>query len=264
MRGEVPLRILFVCPVPIEFTSCRSLLSLRDAGAVAGCRCARGSVAGLEVVALQSGPGKARSAAATALATAAAAPELVVDTGTCAALDTGLVAGAVILGRSCVEYDISGSGLPRRIIPEMRLPSALALMPRPQADRLVRTAVEVGRGTNLHVRDGGQACGEFLIQSPGIRDPLAALTGALAANWETAGVFVAALRAGVPPVSLRAVTDLGDERSLQDFRHNVRRVCRELYGFVRSLAEAGWFVQVHERWRDAGISPSRAAREVRP
>jgi adenosylhomocysteine nucleosidase len=264
MRGEAPVRILLICPVPIEFTSCRSMLSLRDAGPVAGCRSARGPVAGVEMVALLSGPGKARAAAAAAAAIAAVAPDLVADTGTCGALDAGLVEGAAIVGRSCVEYDISGSGLPRRIIREMRLPSALALLSRPQADRLVRAAIEIGRGTDLHVREGDQACGEFLIQSPAVRDPLATLTGALAANWETAGVFVAALRAGVPPVSLRTVSDLGDERAIQDFRRNARRVCRELYGFVRSLAESGWFAQLHGRWRDAGIDPARAAREVLP
>jgi adenosylhomocysteine nucleosidase len=256
--------MLFICPVPVEFTSCRSLLSLRDGRAIAGCRCARGSVSGVEAVAVQSGPGKARAAAAAASAIAAVAPDLVLDTGTCCALDAGLVEGAVVVGRSCVEFDLSGSGLPRRIIREMRLPSALPLLPRQHADRLVRAAVEAGRGTNLHVREGDQACGEFLIQSPAVRDPLAALTGALAANWETAGVFVAALRAGVPPLSLRTVSDLGDERAGQDFRQNARRVSRELYGFLRSLAESGWFAQVLGRWRDAGIGPSRTAREVLP
>jgi adenosylhomocysteine nucleosidase len=264
MRREASMRILLICPVPIEFTSCRSLLALRDAGSVAGCRCARGSVAGLEAVALQSGPGKSRAAAASAAAIAAVAPDLVADTGTCGALDAGLVVGAAVIGRSCVEYDISGSGLPRRIIPEMRLPSALALLPRTQADRLVRSAVEVGQGTSLHVREGIQACGEFFIQSPGVREALSTLTSGLAANWETAAVFVAALRAGLPPLSIRGVSDLGDERSLSDFRHNARRVCRELYAYVRSLAESGWFTQVHGRWRDAGISAARAAREVLP
>lgn len=258
------MRILIICPVPVEFTSVRSLLSLRDAACVAGCRSARGTVAGLHAVALQSGPGKARAAAATAGAIAALAPDLVVDSGTCCALEAGLVVGAVVLGRACVEYDIAGSHLPRRIIPEMRLPSALSLLPRPQSDRLVRAAVEVGRGNGVHLCAGLQACGEYFVQSPAARDPLAALTGALAANWETAGVFVAALRAGVPPLSLRAVSDLGDERSLADFRANARRVSRGLYGFVRSLAEAGWFAQVHGRWREAGIDAARTAREVLP
>jgi adenosylhomocysteine nucleosidase len=258
------MRILMICPVPIEFTSCRSLLSLRDAGVLAGCRCARGSVAGLEAVAVQSGPGKARAAAASAAAIAAVAPDLVVDSGTCGALEAGLVIGAAIIGRACVEYDISGSGLPQRIIPEMRLPSALALLPRPSADRLVRSAVEVGRGTDLHAREGVQACGEFFIQSPVVRDRLAALTGALAASWETAGVFVAALRAGVPPLSIRAVSDLGDERSLRDFRRNARRVSRALYAYVRSLAASGWFGQLDGRWRDAGIPAAKLTREVLP
>jgi adenosylhomocysteine nucleosidase len=258
------VRILLVCPVPVEFTSCRSLLSLRDVAAVAGCRCARGSSAGLELAALQSGPGKARAGAAAASAIAAFEPDVVVDTGTCGALDAGLVVGAAILGRSCIEYDISGSGLPRRIIAEMRLPSALALLPRAQADRLVRAAVEVAQGIDLHAREGVQACGEFFIQSPEVRDPLAALTGALAANWETAGVFVAALRAGVPPLSIRGISDLGDERSLRDFRRNARRVSRALYGFIRSLVASGWFSRFDDRWRDAGIARSRLVKSVLP
>lgn len=258
------MRILLICPVPIEFTSCRSLLSLRDAGHVAGCRSARAPVAGVDFVALQSGPGKARAAAAAAAAIAAFAPDLVVDTGTCGALDPELVVGTVVIGRSCVEYDIAGSGLPRRIIPEMRLPSALSLLPRSPMDRLLRAAVEVGRGTDHHVRHGVQACGEYFIDSPDLRDPLAALTGALAADWESAGVYVAALRAGLPPLSIRSVSDLGDERSLAEFRRNARRVSRELYGFLRSLAEAGWFARLHDRWREAGISATRLAREVLP
>jgi adenosylhomocysteine nucleosidase len=258
------VRILLICPVPVEFTSCRSLLLLRDAAGLAGCRCARGSVAGIDVVAIQSGPGKARAAAATAAAAAATAPDLVADTGTCGALDPGLVVGAAIVGRSCVEYDISGSGLPRRLLREMRLPSALQFLPRSQAGRLIREAVEAGQGVELHVCEGDQACGEFLIQSPAVRDPLAALTGAVAANWETAGVFVAALRAGLPAVSLRTISDLGDERAVQDFRRNTRTVSRRLYGLVRSLAESGWFARLHGQWRDAGITPARAAREVLP
>ena len=258
------MRILLICPVPVEYTSCRSLLSLRDAGHVAGCRCARAPVAGVDFIALQSGPGKARAAAAAAAAIAALAPDLVVDTGTCGALDAGLVVGTAVLGRSCVEYDIAGTGLPRRIIAEMRLPSALSLLPRSQEERLLRLAVEVGQGTDRHVRHGTQACGEYFIDSPSIREPLAALTGALAANWESAGVFVAALRAGLPPLSIRTVSDLGDERSLVEFRGNARRVSRELYGFVRSLAEAGWFARLHDRWREVGIPASRLVREVLP
>lgn len=258
------MRILVACPIPLEFTSCRSQLGLRDQGHLAGCRAARGSVAGLDVVAVQTGPAKARAAAATAAAIDALQPDLVLDSGTCSALDGTLVVGGVVLALGSLEYDISGSGLPRRLIPEMKLPSALALLPRLAAERLAREAIETGRGVETHVSRGLQACGEFFIQSTDVRNSLRALTGALAANWETAGVFVGALRAGVPPVSLRIVSDLGDERALKEFRRNARRTSRELYRYLRTLAESGWFQGLGDCWREQGPPAARLHRSVLP
>ena len=258
------MRILVVCPIPVEFTSCRSQFGLRDHEPITGCRAARGPAAGVDFIAVQAGPAKARAAAATMAAIDALQPDLVLDTGTCGALDGGQIVGGVVVASECVEYDISGSGLPRRLIPEMRLPSALALLPRPAAERLLREATEIGQGLQLHVSGGSQACGEFFIQSGDVRDSLRTLTGALAANWETAGVFVAALRSGVPPLSIRSVTDLGDERSLKEFRRNARRSARGLYRYVRSLADAGWFQGLGDCWREQGPTPARIARAVLP
>ncbi len=258
------MRVLLVCPIPLEFTSCRSQLGLRDHGQLAGCRSARGHAAGVDFTAVQAGPAKARAAAATVAAIDALAPDLVVDTGTCGALDGGQIVGAVVMGTECLEYDITGSGLPRRMIAEMKLPSALALLPRATAERLVRDAVEIGRGLEMHVERGTQACGEFFIQSDEVRDSLRSLTGAVAANWETAGVFVGSLRSGIPPISIRAITDLGDERSLKEFRRNARRTARDLYRYVRSLAEAGWFQELAACWRDQGTAAARLSRTVLP
>jgi adenosylhomocysteine nucleosidase len=258
------VRILVVCPIPVEYTSCRSQFGLRDHEPIAGCRCARGPAAGVDFIAVQAGPAKARAAAATVAAIDSLQPDLVLDTGTCGALDGGQIVGGVVVATECVEYDISGSGLPRRMIAEMKLPSALALLPRSASERLLREATEIGQGLQMQVGRGGQACGEFFIQSGEVRDSLRALTGALAANWETAGVFVAALRSGVPPLSIRSVTDLGDERSLKDFRRNARRSARGLYRYVRSLAEAGWFQAVGDCWREQGPAATRLARSVLP
>jgi nucleoside phosphorylase len=83
-----------------------------------------------------------------------------------------------------------------------------------------------------------------------VRESLHELTGAVACNWETAGVFVAALRSRLPPMSLRVVTDLGDENSLRDLKRNARRHLQELYRFVRTGLEAGWFVDLHGEWRE--------------
>jgi adenosylhomocysteine nucleosidase len=243
------VRILLICPIPLEYTSCRSALSLRDASAVLGCRAARGSVAKVDIMAVETGPAKARAASGTVAATAEFQPDLVVDTGTCGALDGDLIVNGIILATSCLEYDISGNGLPHRIIPEMKLPSAFDMMPRREGQRLMRSLTELGKDQGLYVRAGIQASGELFIQSLQVRESLFALSGALACNWETAGVFIAALRSSVPPLSLRIISDLGDEDALRDFRRNARRGSQALYRFLRDALEDGWFSAFNEQWK---------------
>jgi hypothetical protein len=60
---------------------------------------------------------------------------------------------------------------------------------------------------------------------------------------------VGALRARIPPLSLRVVSDLGDEDSLRDFRRNVRKCSQDLYRFVRDGLESGWFAAFYEQWK---------------
>jgi adenosylhomocysteine nucleosidase len=200
-------------------------------------------------MALESGPAKARAAAATVAGISHFQPDLVADTGTCGGLDGDLIVNAVVLGTSCIEYDISGNGLPRWIMPEMKLPSLFELLPRKEGQKLVRTFTELGKDRGLHVRSGVQACGEFFIQSTQVRESLAALSGGVASCWETAGVFVASLRSRVPPLSVRVVSDLGDEDALRDFRRNAKRCAQGLYRFIRDGLEAGWFAGLHAQWQ---------------
>jgi adenosylhomocysteine nucleosidase len=243
------VRVVIICPIPLEFTTCRTHLSLRDGPVVLGCRTCQGTIANVDVIALEAGPAKARAAAATLAGITQFQPELVLDTGTCGALDGELIVDTIVLALSCLEFDISGTGLPRRVIPEMRLPSSFSFMPKKDSEKLVRKAVELGKELGFHVRSGIQACGEYFFQSTQVRESIFALTGALSSNWETAGVFIGSLRARVPALSFRIVTDLGDEDSLRDFKKNARRCSEELYRYMRSLMEAGWFADFQSRWK---------------
>lgn len=245
------MRLLLVCPIPLEYTSCRTALSLRDTQGILGCRAARGAVGNVDIMAVETGPAKARAAAGTVAAIGGFQPDLVADTGTCGALDGDLIINTIVLGMSCLEYDISGYGLPQRIIPEMKLPSIFELLPRREGQKLVRAFTELGKDSGLHVRTGIQACGEFFIQSAQVRESLQGVSGALASSWETAGVFVGALRARIPPISIRIVSDLGDEEALREFRRNARRCSQTLYRFLRACLESGWFTSVYEQWKQA-------------
>jgi adenosylhomocysteine nucleosidase len=198
---------------------------------------------------VESGPAKARAAASTVAAVSQFQPDLVVDSGTCGALDGEMIVSTIVLGTSCLEYDISGYGIPNRLVPEMKLPSVFDLFPRQESQNLARALVEQGRNHGLHVRTGIQACGEYFIQSAPVRESLHAVSGAIASSWETAGVFVAALRSRTPPLSIRVVSDLGDEDAPRDFRRNARRCSKGLYRFIGDALESGWLVKVYEEWK---------------
>jgi nucleoside phosphorylase len=261
---EKGVKLLVICPIPVEFRACRETLGLRDSAVLAGCRTGRGSCGGAEILAVESGPAKARSSNATTLGCVRLEPDLVVDTGSCAGVEPGGAVGQFLLGLDCHEYDIGGDGFPVRAIPEMRLPSALSLLRGELRESLLREAADVGAGLGHQVRVGNQACGEFLVRSVQMRELLHSLFQACGANWETAGVFVAALRSSIPPLSIRVVTDLGDEQALSQFRSNVKTQAQELYRYLRLLLESGWFGRFLDRWAAGALAPESLPEQVLP
>jgi adenosylhomocysteine nucleosidase len=255
------VKLLVICPIPVEFRACREILGLRDSATLGGCRTVRGSCGGAEILAVESGPAKTRSSNAATLACVRLEPDVVVDSGSCAGVEPGASVGQFVLGLDCHEYDIAGDGFPARAIPEMRLPSALSLMGADLREPLLREAAEIGAGVGHQVRVGNQACGEFLVRSLQMRELLHRLFQASGANWETAGVFVAALRCSVPPLSIRVVTDLGDEQALSQFRSNVKVQAQELYRYLRLLLESGWFGHFLQIWAAFGALASETLPE---
>ncbi len=69
------MRVLLIRPVPAEFGACRETLLLRDPTRISGCRAARGTSGGVEILALESGLAKVRAAAATAAACLQCGPD---------------------------------------------------------------------------------------------------------------------------------------------------------------------------------------------
>jgi nucleoside phosphorylase len=248
----IVVKVLIICPFPPEFNACREILGLRDIKPVSGCRSAKGTAGNIDVFTMESGPAKARAAAATVAGSLTYSPDLVVDSGSCAGTEPGAFVGQLILCRDCFEYDIGGSGFPTRSIPEMKLPSALSALPSADRETLLREAGETGSTESFQVHVGNQACGELLIQSQAMREALYSLFQASGANWESAGVFVGALKNRLPPLSIRIVTDLGNEQALNDFRSNIKKQARELYRYIQVLSEYGWFNHFLDCWQKLG------------
>ncbi len=243
------MKLLIVCPIPVEYKTCRQVLSLREISPLNSCRMGRKESGNLDVLAIESGPAKARTAAAVASAIMHHRPDLIIDSGSCGGLEPGITIGQIIIAESCYEYDITGSGLPRRTIPEMILKSAFSFIAAQDGEQLQREAVEAGREEGYQVRVGSQACGEFLVADYSVKQLLYYMFNASCCNWETAGVFVPVLRSKKPPLSFRIVTDLGDSNALSDFRSNVKIRSTELYSYLNALIETGWFNRFNEVWQ---------------
>lgn len=243
------MKLLIVCPIPVEYKTCRQVLCLREINPLFNCRMGRRASGNIEVFAIESGPAKARTAAAVTSAIMHYQPDLIVDSGSCGGLEPGITIGQIIIAESCYEYDITGSGLPRRVIPEMTLKSAFSFLSAEEGDLLKREAVEAGREEGYQIKVGSQACGEFLVANYSIKQLLYSLFQASGCNWESAGVFVPVLRSKKPPLSFRIVTDLGDSNALSDFRSNVKKMSKELYSYLDDLIETGWFNHFCEMWQ---------------
>ena len=243
------MRILLVCPIPIEYNACRAVFQLKDVSTITGARASRGNIENTEIFTMESGPTKARASAETTAAIYQFEPDVVVDTGCCGGVASGSIIGEICIAQTCYEYDISGSGFPRRMIPEMRLPSAFHFLQSKDADELLRGAIESGRFNNYFVKLGIQASGEFIVQSERIKKLLSSIFHATACNWETAGVFIAALKNSLPPLSIRVVSDLADSDALVTFKKNAKKRSLELYQYIETLVRASWFDDFLSRWK---------------
>ena len=242
------VKLLILCPIPVEYNACRQVMGLRDIQPIAGCRSGRTNIGNNEILAVQSGPGKSRVTSATVAAIYEFEPDLILDSGACAGIEPGILIGEVILSGDCFEYDLWGRGIPRKRIPEMQLISGLGLLPPSLRESICREAVGQGRLVDTNIRVGSQACGEHLVNSFTMRERLHSLFYASGANWETAGVYIGSLRRMLPPLSFRIVTDLGDETALDDFRKQVKEKARTLYRYLQVLVETGWFVLFMGQW----------------
>lgn len=242
------VKIALCAPIPIEYKAARDILGLRENEPVTGCRLCTGEKSGIHVYCLLTGPGKARSAQATSALIGAIGPSLIVDTGTCAGLGPVAAIGDIILSTKSYEFDIAGAGIPTKKMDEMEVESGFRFLPRGTWETLVCRAGAYAQKLDLRVLEGAQATGEILVNIEKIRDSLFDLFQATGANWETAAVFLCALRASLPAISFRVVSDNGGRNALKEFREHARRQARNLYRFIDVLLSSGWFGGLLDEW----------------
>jgi nucleoside phosphorylase len=242
------MRILLVTPITPEYKMCKSIFTFEKESTLKGCKFGTYKYKNNKIFVIQSGPGKAKAATATMAMIDYISPDIIVDTGSCAGIKTKSAIGQIILGDTCVEYDISGRGFKKKCIKKMALCSAFHFFEVNIKEALLQTAVRYGTFHDFKVYSGTQASGKFLINSDEKRRELDKICGAAGGNWETAGVYISALRSGLPVFSIRVVSDLGDKHALKDFIFNIKASTKKLYQYILLLLNEGWFADFHKQW----------------
>ena len=241
-------KVVFITPIPIEFNAAKEIFGLSESKTVNGCRLCMIEKHGLCIYCLLSGPGKTRSAQATTAFIERYAPSLVIDTGTCAGLSPVIAIGDVIISYRCFEFDIGGQRFPTRKIKEMELESGFRFLSESVREVLICRAGVCAQKCNMRLIEATQAAGEILINSGELKNKLFELFQTAGGNWETAAVFLSSLRASLPALSLRIVSDLGETAAVKEFRSHAKSVARRLFQFIDALCSDGWFGKLLEEW----------------
>jgi adenosylhomocysteine nucleosidase len=229
------MKILIITPIPVEYRVCSRVMGLSEGGRLFGCKISQALVSDTQIIAVQSGPAKV--------------PDLVIDSGSCGGIQNGLTIGQIILSQTCYEYDISGSGLPRKKMAVMKLPTPFDFFSISVKENILTKAAEIAKENGFHTITGTQACGEYLINSVKLRELLFRTFQATGCNWETAGVFISALRSCLPALSIRIITDLANRNTMRDFRRNLKNAAHNLYEYIKNLLQEGWFDLFLQKWQ---------------
>jgi len=174
-------------------------------------------VAGRRVVATTSGLGKVMAAATTQQLIDCFAVSLVLNFGSCGALEPGLAVGDLVLASRVVEYDF---------VSDYR--------PAPKVDCDPELLAAIGRRFP-EIRQGCLASADRNADTPAIRQQLHDDYQAVIADWEGAAVVRVARRQGIPALVLRGVTDVGEDELSEEYEKHHQRVLPVVAGKTAEL-----------------------------
>ena len=173
---------------------------------IAGRNFYRRSFAGKEIVATTSGLGKVMAAATTQMLIDRFQADLVLNFGSCGALDPELVVGDLVLASQVIEYDFT---------------SEHKAVPTTDCDASLLSALS-RRFPELKV--GPLASADRNADTVEIRESLFTQHQAIAADWEGASIVRVARRMGISALVLRGVTDIGDDDLISEYESNYQTV----------------------------------------
>ncbi len=214
--------ILVLCALDFELAPFAAAIPPEGALGVPGLDGWRGALDGASVAMARIGVGKVNAAMATALALAAIGPRAVICCGVAGGVAAGVAPGDVIIADRLVQHDYGrwytdGFALfaPLRYAATARHPPHFAadpaLLAAAQDSSALLAAVPGWEDRPPQIRTGCIATGDLFVVSRAKKAEIAAQTGALALEMESAAVAQVCAELAVPLLAIRAISDVDDD-----------------------------------------------------
>jgi len=206
-----------------EVAAIRAAMADTRVTRVSGMELARGTIAGNEVVVVQSGMGKVNAGICAQTLICCLGVDCIINTGVAGSLTSGLTINDFVVSVDAVQhdYDVSPIGFAPGEIPYT------GLVAFPADKRLRELAVEAVRraAPTSRVLEGRVCSGDQFIATAEQRNRITSQFGGLCAEMEGAAIAQVCHLNGTPYVIIRAISDDSDGMSFEEFQAEAAREC---------------------------------------
>ncbi|MDO4458523.1 MAG: 5'-methylthioadenosine/adenosylhomocysteine nucleosidase [Clostridia bacterium] len=198
----------------IEVDGIKSEMQETEIKNIAGLDFVKGNLGGVETVVARCNPGKVNAAACAQIMALEYNPELIINPGVAGGIGEGVKIGDLIVGESCIQYDMDTSALgdPVGFI------SGLGVIEFPCAkETAAKIKAEAEKIYDGQVMDGIIVTGDKFVSDGEVCLKLKEQFGAKACEMESGAIAHVCYMNNIPFVALRSISDNANDDASVDY-----------------------------------------------
>ena len=243
MRDSI-ITVGIICPAPIEYQTCRQVLRLSEEIELAGRPVSSRSEKGMNIFAIQAGPGKIQCASAAQLIIDRFKPDIVMGVGGAGALSPKLDIFDIVCGEYAYEYDVCTFEEFPRYADELTTSTILTDLSEEGKDILHQFGKQVESEKSISFGIGNIASGEKVIKDRTLREKLHSAFQAMACNWESSAILKTAKLNGIRSMAFHVISDKAGKEVAEELKANWKKALMILYPVLEDFLLGGWLLRI--------------------
>jgi len=240
------IKVGIICPCPIEYETCYSILELGNEKELGG-RAVTFKISGnIDLFAVKAGPGKIQCASAAQLIINSYRPDYIIDVGGAGALSNELNINDIVCAKKAFEYDVYDIDKFLKWPSGLTTSTALTRLLSSESGIIEEFTDWVALHGSSRLVVGDIASGENIVSGGELRRDLRDKLGAIACNWETSAVLKTAQLNSVQAFSFRVITDTADRNYKEQIKKNWEGSLKILYTVLKEFIHNGWLYRISQ------------------